>query len=783
MRAMTGNVAESGTGPAHAEIELLIGGMTCAACAGRIEKKLAALGAAASVNLATERARVLAPPGVTAEMLVAAVEQAGFSGQVAGHRAGAGDADVTSVAAGLRRRLILAAIFFIPLSDVSGALSLFPAFRFPGWQWVLVALAAPVVVFAAWPFHRTALVNLRRPAVTMDTLVSLGVTTATGWSVYAMFALDTRRTGHSAGYELVHAAGGGIYLEVAAAVTTFLLAGRYFEARARRSAGEEMRRLVASAAPSVRVVDPDGTAREIPAGELRAGDTFMVRPGERIAADGVVTFGRCEVDRSTLTGESAPVDAAAGDAVSAGTIALTGRVFVRALRVGPDTQVARLIRLIERAQGEKAKVQRLADRISGIFVPAVLVLAAGTALGWLAAGSPARAVSCGLAVLIIACPCALGLATPAALVMACGRGARLGIFIKGYAALESSRTVDTVVLDKTGTLTAGTMSVAAIALGPGTGRTDLLRRAGAIEQASEHCVAAAITAVARAEAGELPQATDFAALPGLGATGFLGSLQVIVGREQLLTAAGLIIPPGLATEAGTFAAAGQTTVLAGWDGQARGAIAIADEIKPSAAGAVADLRALGLRTALLTGDNAATAAVIGGQAGVDEVRAAVGPAEKAAYIGGLKAAGQRVAMVGDGVNDGPALAAADLAIAMGSGTDVAISAADIIVLRDDLGAVPEAIQLARATHRTIRRNLVWAFGYNVAAIPLAASGYLNPLVAAAAMTLSSSFVVWNSLRLRRAPLTPARDRPGSGAADPAGFQHRPGEAVPDLAGS
>jgi P-type Cu+ transporter len=752
---MKGDVAEPASLTEPAEIELIIGGMTCAACASRIEKRISAVGATASVNLATERARVLAPPGVTAPMVIAAVEQAGYSASeaAAGHPADQDGADVTSAAAGLRRRLILAAIFFIPLSDLSGALSLFPALRFPGWQWVLVGVAAPVVLFAAWPFHRTALVNLRRHAVTMDTLVSLGIITATGWSVYAMFGLDARRTAHSAGYELVHAAGGGIYLEVAAAVTTFLLAGRYYEARARRSAGEAMRQLVASGARTVRIVDPDGTAREVPAGELRPGDVFMVRPGEKLAADGVVTFGQCEIDRSTLTGESLPVETAAGDAVSAGTIALTGRVFVRAVRVGPDTQVAQLIRLIERAQGEKAKVQRLADRISGVFVPSVLVLAAVTAIGWLAAGSPARAISSGLAVLIIACPCALGLATPAALVMACGRGARLGIFIKGYAALESSRKVGTVVLDKTGTLTSGAMSVAGIALAPGSDRTELLRNAGAVEQASEHSVAFAITAAARAEAGELPHATEFAAMPGLGAAGWVGPLHVIVGRAPLLTDAGLIIPPELAARADAFAAAGQTTVLVGWDGRARGAIAVADTIKLSAPAAVTRLAALGLRTVLLTGDNAATAAVIGGQAGVDEIRAGAMPAEKAACVSGLRAAGQQVAMVGDGVNDGPALAAADLAIALGSGTDVAMSAADIIVLRDDLRAVPEAIQLARATYRTIRRNLIWAFGYNVAAIPLAAAGYLNPLVAAAAMTLSSSFVVWNSLRLRRVELT------------------------------
>jgi Cu+-exporting ATPase len=748
--------------PPLAEFELAIGGMTCAACAARVQRKLGALdGVTAAVNFATERATVQAPPGITVAALIAAVQRAGYTAADARPPAGpagpdaaaplSGTGDDGGQAAYLRRRLLLAAAFFFPLSDLSGALSLFPSFRFPGWQWVLVAVAAPVVLWAAWPFHRAALAGLRHGTLTMDTLVSLGVTAATGWSLYAMFGPDAARTAHSARYELVHAGGGGIYLEVAAAVTTFLLAGRFFEARGRRTAGAAMRELAAAGARDVCVVDPDGTARQVPVAQLRPGDTFMVRPGEKIAADGEVTFGHSEIDRSMLTGESVPVTVTAGDTVTAGTIATAGRLFVRAVRTGADTQLAQLVRLVEHAQGDKAAAQRLADRISGVFVPAVLVMAAATLGGWLAAGASAgHAFAAGLAVLIIACPCALGLATPAALVVACGRGASLGIFIKGYPALEKSRSVDVAVLDKTGTVTTGTMSVAGIAVADGTSQSDLLLRAGAVEQASEHAVAAAITAAARAEAGDLPQAADFAALPGLGATGRVRSADVTVGQPRLFRERGIAVPAGLADQAAAWQAAGLTSVLAGWDGQARGVIAVADTIKPEAAAAVAELRSLGLRTILLTGDSPATAAAIAAQAGVDEVRAGAMPAGKADCIRELQAAGLRVAMAGDGVNDGPALAAADLGIAMGTGTDVAISAADMIILRSDLLAVPQAIRLAQATHKVIRRNLAWAFAYNAAAIPLAAAGFLNPLIAGAAMTLSSAFVVWNSLRLRTA---------------------------------
>ncbi len=769
-------------------------GMTCAACAARVERKLNGLdGVQAVVNFATERATITAPRALPPAMLVAAVEQAGYGAREATRQPGeAADEEQIELAGGraayLKRRLIVALIFFIPLSDLSIGLSLFGAFRFPGWQWVLIALAVPVAGWAAWPFHHAAWRNLRHGTLTMDTLVSLGIIAACSWSLYAMFALDSGRVTHTANYELVHASGGGIYLEVAAAVTTFLLAGRFFEARARRTAGEAMRDLAATGAREVSVLDADGTQRRVPVSELRPGDTFIVRPGEKIAADGEVVFGQSEVDRSMMTGESVPVEVAAGDTVVGGTVALAGRLVVRAEKVGRDTQLAHLIRLVEQAQAQKAAIQRLADRVSGFFVPAVLVMATLTLGGWLAAGAPAQhAFSAALAVLIIACPCALGLATPAALVVACGRGARLGIFIKGYPALESSRSIDTVVLDKTGTVTTGKMSLAGLLAADGTSREELLYLAGSVEHASEHAVAAAISAAARGagpgghstprghpgprgpgtpredeKAGVPPlaQAEDFAALPGLGARGRVEGVLVTVGRRKLLTEQGLQVPAALADQAQEWERAGWTAVLAGWDGQARGVLAVADTIKPSAAAAVAELRKLGLRTVLLTGDNEATARAVGALAGVDEVIAGTLPADKAAIIAGLRAAGRSVAMVGDGVNDGPALAAANLALALGSGTDVAISAADLILLRDDLMAVPEAIKLARGTFRTIRRNLGWAFGYNVAAIPLAAAGFLDPLVAAAAMTLSSAFVVWNSLRLRHfAVSAPEQRRP------------------------
>jgi heavy metal translocating P-type ATPase len=744
------------------DIELAIGGMTCAACAARVEKKLNAVGpeVISTVNFATGRAMVTAPEAFSPHALIKAVRDAGYAAQVVpaapgpaqdgGAQDGGAQVGPDDGQAGyLRRRLILALVFFVPLSDLSITLSLFPAYRFAGWQWVLVVLAAPVALWAAWPFHRAALKNARHGACSMDTLVSLGVVAACGWSVYAMFHLD-RTSGASALQELAHASGGGIYLEVAAAVTTFLLAGRFYEARARSSAGQAMQKLAAAAAKDVCVLGADGVERRVPVGMLRRGEVFVVRPGEKIAADGEVLSGESAVDRSMMTGESIPAEAAAGDTVVAGTIALSGRLVIRAVEVGADTQLAHLIALVGRAQADKAAIQRLADRVSGVFVPVVLAAAVVTLAGWLLAGAAAQqAFSAGLAVLIIACPCALGLATPAALVAACGRGAQLGIFIKGHHALESSGLIEVVVFDKTGTITTGQMAVTEAMAAPGTGQAELLRYAGAVEQASEHPIAAAISEAASIRVGPLPVAESFQALPGLGARAVVDGRQVIVGREKLLRDQGIDIPPGLAGQWGSWERDGRTAVLVGWDGRLRGAFAVADTIKPSAQAAVTELRRLGLRPVLLTGDNKATARAVATAVGIDDAIAGVLPADKAAAIKDLQARGNRVAMVGDGVNDGPALAAADLGMAMGAGTDVAISAADLILLRPDLTVVPDAIALARTARRTIRRNLAWAFGYNVAAVPLAAAGFLNPLIAAAAMTMSSVLVVANSLRLRR----------------------------------
>ena len=751
------NTAGPASLPELTEVELAIRGMTCAACAARVQRKLGSLpGVSASVNLATEKAIVTAPPSVPLQRLIDAVEEAGYaadalpsSADVPQSQAARQGADADRVAY-LRRRLIVALVFFVPLSDLSVQLSLFPSFRFPGWQWVLVALAVPVAGWAAWPFHAAALRAARHGGTSMDTLVSLGIVAACGWSAYAMFVLDTGRARVSPVQLLIHASGGGIYLEVAASVTTFLLAGRWYEARARRNAGDAMRALAAAGAKVACVLATDGTEHYVPVTQLRQGDRFVVRPGEVIAADGVVEFGQSAVDTSMMTGESVPADIAVCSTVSAGTMVVTGRLVVRATRTGEDTQLAQLMRLVEHAQADKSAVQRLADRICGVFVPVVLAAAALTLAGWLLAGAPLEhAVSAALAVLIISCPCALGLATPAALVVACGRGARLGIFIKGYQALESSRSVDTVLLDKTGTITTGVMTVAAVQPAPGCSRAELLRQLGAVEDPSGHPVATAIGALARAELGDLPLAHDFAAVPGLGVRGLVGGTEVIAGRAQLLRDHGLAIPDALSSQCAQWETAGRTVVLAGWAGQARGAVAVADALKDSAPAAVDALRELGLRTMLLTGDSQAVAEAIATEAGVDEVIAGALPADKAAVVRRLQEEGRRVAMAGDGINDGPALAAADLSLALGSGTDVAITAADMILLRDDLAVLPEAIGLARATLTVIRRNLAWAFAYNIAAVPLAAAGFLNPLIAGAAMAGSSVFVVASSVRLQR----------------------------------
>ena len=618
--------------PEVTEVELAIGGMTCAACAARVQAKLNKVeGVTATVNLSTERAHITAPAHLSASDLVAVVEATGYSAGLA--VPASAEAEVTADEAAvrrLRRRLILALVFFVPLTDLSIVLSVFPWARFPGWQWFLVALAAPVAIWAAWPFHQAALRQARHFSSSMDTLVSLGIVAACGWSVYAMFVLDRSRTGLGGLPALLHSSGGGIYLEVAASVTTFLLAGRLYEARARRTAGEAMRDLAAAGAKDVCVLGDDDTEQRIPADLLRVGQRFVVRPGERIAADGEVTSGQSAVDRSMMTGESVPVDAAAGDSVTGGTIALTGRLVVRADKVGRDTQLAHLIAMVEQAQAGKASIQRLADRICAVFVPCVLACAVLTLAGWLLVGSPAgHAFSAALAVLIIACPCALGLATPAALVVASGRGAQLGIFIKGYQALESSRAIDTVVLDKTGTVTTGQMTVTAVQPVPGTSRSDLLRYAGSVEQASEHAVAAAVTALAVTEAAPLTSADGFMALPGLGARGLVDGHEVVVGRSRLFADLGTSVPADLASWCRAQEEAGCTAVLASWDDTIRGALAVTNTVKPSAASAVAGLRSLGLRPVLLTGDNAATAQAVAAAAGIEEVISEALPAAKA----------------------------------------------------------------------------------------------------------------------------------------------------------
>ena len=763
--------------PGTREVTLVIGGMTCAACAARIDKKLLRLeNVTATVNYATGTAHVLAPVTLPTADLIATVVRAGYTATAAQAPAPARGSDEPATAgseeaarhvADLRRRLIVALALFLPLTDLSLVLSLLPWMRFPGWQWLLIGCAAPVALWCAWPFHAAALRGARHGTTTMDTLVSLGIVAACGWSGYAMFALDKGGVHQTLWQQLTRGSGGGIYLETAATVTTFLLAGRLYEARARRLADSDIRSLAASGARDVTVLDRDGSERKVQADRLAPGDTLVVRPGEAIAADGQVLLGASAVDRSMMTGESLPGELAEGDQVTAGTVVLTGRLHVRADRVGRDTHLAQLLRMVERAQSEKSEVQRVADRICGWFVPVILGCAAVTLAGWLLSGAPVgRAVSAALSVLIIACPCALGLATPAALMVACGRGARLGVFIKGYRALESSRSAEVVVLDKTGTVTTGRMTVVGVQPGTGTTRADLLRYAGAVEQASEHAVAAAITVAAMKElaaeadggqeagrdappaGGALPPVDGFVALPGLGARGTVAGRDVLVGRAGLLADRAMPVPDDIAAQCARWERAGFTAVLAGWDGAVRGAVACADAIKPSAREAITQLRGLGLRPVLLTGDNEATARAVAAVVGIEEVIAGTLPAGKAEVITGLQAGGQRVAMVGDGVNDGPALAAADLGLALGSGTDVAICAADMILLAGDLRAVPAAIALARASYRTIRGNLAWAFGYNVAMVPLAALGFLNPLFASAAMTLSSAFVLWNSLRLQ-----------------------------------
>jgi P-type Cu+ transporter len=733
-------------------VELAIGGMTCASCANRIERKLNKLdGVTANVNYATEKAWVEAPGGVDPAVLIAQVEAAGYAAQLPRPAVApdAGTVDQEDDATRpLRNRLITSAVLAVPVI----AFAMVPALQFTYWQWISLALAGPVVTWAAWPFHRAAWANLRHATATMDTLISMGVLAAFAWSLYALLFGTAGVPGMVHPFEVTISPSdgtGNIYLEVAAGVTTFILAGRYFEARSKRRAGAALRALLELGAKDVAVLR-GGTEVRIPTEQLAVGDRFVVRPGEKLATDGVVDEGTSAVDASMLTGESVPVEVAPGDAVVGATVNAGGRLIVRATRVGSDTQLAQMAKLVEDAQNGKTAVQRLADRISGVFVPIVIALAVATLGFWLGTGAgAAAALTAAVAVLIIACPCALGLATPTALLVGTGRGAQLGILIKGPEVLESTRRVDTVVLDKTGTVTRGRMALVAVHPGDGVDEDEVLRLAGALEDASEHPIAAAIARGARERIGSLPGVEDFANVEGLGVQGIVDGHAVLVGRRALLEQWSQPLDDDLAARMTAAEEDGRTAIAVAWDGAPRAVLVVADTVKPTSAQAVAQLRALGLTTVLLTGDNAAAARAVAAEVGIDEVVAEVLPAGKVDVIKRLQDEGKVVAMVGDGVNDAAALAQADLGLSMGTGTDVAIEASDVTLVRGDLRAVADAIRLSRRTLATIKGNLFWAFAYNVAALPLAAAGMLNPMLAGAAMAFSSAFVVANSLRLRR----------------------------------
>jgi Cu+-exporting ATPase len=765
------------------ETTLAIGGMTCASCAARVEKRLNKLdGVTASVNYATEQAYVKLPDGLAPDDLIAEVEAVGYTARLpepAGRadgdeEAGQEDTEADDATRSLRTRLLTSVLLAVPVV----ALAMVPALQVDAWQWLSLTLAAPVLVWGGAPFHRAAWANLRHGSATMDTLISVGTLAAFGWSLYALFLGDAGDPALRHGFSFTPERGMGasqIYLEVAAGVTVFILAGRYFEARAKRRSGAALRALLELGAKDVAVLRDTGVEERIPIDQLTVGDQFVVRPGEKVATDGVVVEGTSAIDASLLTGESVPVEVGPGDEVTGATVNAGGRLLVRATRVGADTALAQIARLVEEAQNGKAPVQRLADRVSAVFVPVVIALAAATLGFWLTASDDvATAFTAGVAVLIIACPCALGLATPTALMVGTGRGAQMGILIKGPEILESTRRVDTVVLDKTGTVTTGHMALVDVAVSGDTTVDETLRLVGSLEDASEHPIARAIAAGARDRGAAVVPVEDFANTQGLGVSGAVAGHAVVAGREQFLDDWALHLPAELAAAKDEAETAGRTPVLAGWDGAARAVLVVADTLKPTSAEAVTQLRGLGLRPVLLTGDNARAARAVADQAGIDEVVAEVLPEQKVDVVRRLQDEGRIVAMVGDGVNDAAALAQADLGLAMGTGTDVAIEASDLTLVRGDLRAAADAIRLSRRTLGTIKGNLFWAFAYNVAALPLAAAALLNPMIAGAAMAFSSVFVVSNSLRLRR--FRSASTRPAA-AAPPAILS--PAEPIPD----
>ncbi|GGV54079.1 carbonate dehydratase [Streptomyces longisporoflavus] len=745
-----------------AEVELAIGGMTCASCAARIEKKLNRMdGVEATVNYATEKAKVsYRGQDVAVQDLIATVEATGYTAQEpapprseeggGGSGEGGGDRRGDDELRSLRERLVAAVLLSVPVV----AMAMIPALQFEYWQWLSLTLAAPVVTYAAWPFHKAAFTNARHGAATMDTLISVGTSAAFIWSLWALFFGTAGTPGMTHPFELTISrsdGAGNIYLEAAAGVTAFILAGRYFEARSKRKAGAALKALLQLGAKEVTVMRDGGREETVPVGDLRVGDRFLVRPGEKIATDGKVVEGASAVDASMLTGESVPVEVAEGDSVTGATLNVGGRLVVEATRVGADTQLARMAKLVEDAQNGKAAAQRLADRISAVFVPVVIALAVATLGFWLGNGSGLTAAfTAAVAVLIIACPCALGLATPTALMVGTGRGAQLGILIKGPEVLETTRKVDTIVLDKTGTVTTGTMTLLATHAARNTDAAEVLRLAGALEHASEHPIARAVAAGAAERVGELPVPEDFANVPGLGVQGIVEGHAVLVGREALLAEWAIPLPVDLERAKAEAEAAGRTVIAVAWDGEARAVLEVADAVKETSPEAIERLRALGLTPILLTGDNKAVAAAVAAEVGIapDDVIAEVMPQDKVDVVKRLQAAGRSVAMVGDGVNDAAALAQADLGLAMGTGTDAAIEAGDLTLVRGDLRAAADAIRLSRRTLGTIKSNLFWAFAYNVGALPLAAAGLLNPMIAGAAMAFSSVFVVGNSLRLR-----------------------------------